>query len=316
MNPSCQAPRMARQGRPAWPPHTPARPLVAVLLLYYQAYAEQALAALQQFLRPLGGASRVVVVCNGSWAPRATPPGVDVLPGDNHQREFSGWDVGLRHLRAHGLLPRDGLLVLANDTFSLHNRFGRVTQRCFVQAFQQLAALEGPGMAGEAYGLAQPYAILGLQAPRWVSTHLFAMNAALVERLPGLGAPAGDLQSCYVGRGASLRLSTAVSRELAGHIEDWLLGRGRRHWYGSVRQAGATQPTLAALRGKCDTILLEKLLSARCAAAGGQLIDAMASPTQRLLRRLERPLLAAPLRAGHGQLPRPPHGSALQRLRG
>jgi hypothetical protein len=259
-------------------------PVLGVLLLYYEPYAPMAMSRFNRFLLGLHQDARLLIVQNGAWPVHHAPAGCIQVVGNNTRREFSGWDAGIEFATAHDLIPDPAVVVFANDTFCIHNRFGPFSQRAFRKAFFTLIdAPETPALAGEAHGLAQPYRIDGLSAERWVSTHLFAMTVALLHRLGRLSPPTST-DRCYARSEGRLGFSSTLSSNLATHIEAWLLGSGRRRWEGAPAPA---HRSLHQLRGKADSILAEKLLAARCVAAGARVVDGFESPALRALRRIE-----------------------------
>ncbi len=258
--------------------------LLGILLLYYQPYAATAVSQFAAFLRSLDPAACLIVVHNGASPPAHLPQGAHCIPGNNVTREFSGWDAGLRFAREMQLLASVRLAVFANDTFCIHNRFGCITRRVLRRSFTRLLqAPAAPALAGEAYALHAPFSVDGMAAGRWVSTHIFAVSAALLAELGDLSPP-GSLERFYTRRGSTVSFSTALSPNMAAHIETWLSGSGRRQWQGVVAQE---RRSLEHLQPKATSIILEKLTAARAANAGGEIVNSFASPTARLLRRLE-----------------------------
>lgn len=261
--------------------------LLVILLVYHPSYARAALTRLQRLVQAVdAGAPWLVVRNHPHWHTDLRLP-MTVLAGDNRQREFSGWQRGLDEARTRGLLDGKSLVLFANDSFCVHNRFGPFTQRAFVRALR--AALDSPrrdALVGEAYGLGQPYRLAGCQAERWVSTHLFGIGTALLQGLGSLCPPQAldGLFESSDDAGAPPRLSPLVSGNLAAHIEHWMAGTGRRHWPG--HQPG--RPLSAAQwRAKVGAILLEKSLAARAQQAGGRIVDVLDQPHARWWRRAE-----------------------------
>jgi hypothetical protein len=258
--------------------------VLGVLLLFYEPYAPLAMSRFSGFLKSLQPDARLIIVRNGTWPIQDAPAGSLQVVGNNAQREFSGWDAGIEFARANDLIPDRGVIVLANDTFCIHNRFGRVSHRAFMKAFSNLVDdAATPALAGEAYALREPYRIDELSAERWVSTHLFAMTVALLNRLGQL-SPLASMERCYARSDGRLDFSPLLSANLATHINDWLLGMGRRRWEGVP--AGESR-SLDQLRGKADSIIAEKLLAARAAAVGARVVDCFESRALRTLRRME-----------------------------
>ena len=268
-----------------------------ILLAYYPPYFNEAVRQFNRLLETLPGRYSIVVVNNG---PAPGQPGRDhvvVISGDNSTREFSGWDAGVEHCRRNGLLEDSDLVVFANDTSCHHNKFGPFTQSAFRRALRRLLeAPHEPVAAGEIHALGKPFVIDGLTSDRWIATYLFGLSRAAMLRL-GCLTPPRPLRDfyCEPEPGRLKFASDVVSPNLARHIEDWLLGSGNTRWPGN---AAIGARTLAQLRGKADSVLCEKHLSARLLANGGSLVDVFGSPVLRHLRRIEAIAKRWPVRVG------------------
>lgn len=258
--------------------------MLVILLVYHQPYSRVALSRLHRLVQAVDPQAPWLVVRNNPrWRAELDLP-MTLLPGDNRLREFSGWQRGLDHAQAQGLLDGRSLVLLANDSFCVHNRFGGFTARAFAQGLREaLARPQADALVGEAYGLGQPYALDGLTAERWVSTHLFGIGSALLQRLGSL-CPQGVPQRYLSAPDEPAGLSSLVGAELARHIARWMDGSGRQHWPGRPRD-GALAPE--QWRAKVGSILLEKSLSLRAEQAGGRIVDVLDRPGMRWLRRAE-----------------------------
>ena len=258
--------------------------ITGILLQYYEPYLHRAVAEFDALLRSLPGRHSIVLVCNGRSAEALSISGIEVIAGDNSLHEFSGWEAGLTHCRANRLLEESDLVVFANDTFCHHNHFGPVTRTAFRHALRNLLqAPSTPAMAGEVHRLGTPYLIDGLECDRWVATYLFGMSRGLLQRTPRL-TPTAPMAAFYRDCADELAFSERVSPNLARHIERWLTGSGRTRWRG----AGTTEShSLTNLRGKANSILCEKHLTAQALNQGAALLDVFASTHLRRLRRVD-----------------------------
>ncbi|MDT7838928.1 hypothetical protein [Aquabacterium sp. OR-4] len=261
--------------------------LLVILLVYHPAYSRTALLRLQRLVQAVAPQAPWLVVSNNPhWRAEHDLP-MTLLPGDNRLREFSGWQRGLDHARQHGLLDGRSLVLFANDSFCVHNRFGGFTASAFERGLREaLARQDTDALIGEAYGLGRPFRLDGLTAERWVSTHLFGMGTALLQRLGSLcpqGVPQRYLAAAATPQGLP-GLTPLVGAELAAHIGQWLDGSGRQRWPGRPRGAALTP---AQWRAKAGSILLEKSLAVRAVHAGGHIVDVLDRPGSRWLRRAE-----------------------------
>lgn len=270
--------------------------LVGVLLVYSAEHAKAAVRRFASFMRQVGEAHTLVVVDNASpGVADALPPGAHLVAGDNTLREFSGWQAGIEHCRRHGLWGRDTVVVLANDTFATHNKFGPVTRHGFVRAFKGL--LRHPRdrvLVGDVHGGRYQLEVCGLPLHQWVSTYLFAATSALLDDIGGI-APSCDLDAFFTGRADARDFVTGpLNAHMKRHVEQWLFDRdGQSRWYGAD---AITEQNYGRFVGKAKSIICEKWLSARTLAAGGKLEPVFGSQLTRQLRRLDRLCDPLPLR--------------------
>lgn len=261
------------------------RPVLGILVVYYDKYFESAIQSFTQFIRKNSRRSQIIVVDNAADNRRhRLPPGVDLyVEGDNRLREFSGWNAGLRAASRSGHSLVDSLVVCANDTFCHHNRFGPITANAFSNAMSRSLVAQTPStLWGERYGLGLSFSVDGLQGHHWVSTHLFGLpiaywhqNTQLVpERL--IAFEPGSFEHLFDHWQASSNL-----RE---HVLRWLgqAGDVTTRWYGaaSVRDS-------QSLLIKTACILAEKYVAAQSEAVPALIEDVFAHPVLRMLRKFE-----------------------------
>ena len=268
----------------------PSSRLVGILLLYYPPYATEAIQRFVAILNAISADNVLVIVKNQNFdlpVPIAHTGSVHLIDGDNSLREFSGWQAGLDYCRQHAILRKDAVLVLANDTFCHHNKFGPITQLAFVWSFKRLFRKPDQlAMSGEMFGSAATFNIAGLTYSHWVSSYLFAITAPLVDKLGRL-TPPFDLNLCFTQQAEPDRFMTGpLSLNLTRHIAAWLFGQGSSaKWKESQALSPLNQPQFI---GKAKSILCEMYLSANVESVGGKLVCVFDSNFVRQLRRLER----------------------------
>ena len=104
-----------------------------------------------------------------------------VIAGDNANREFSGWDHGLRALVARRGEP--DIWVFTNDTVASHHRWSDQRAARFCSGVRRLADHLGPWLFGEIAHF--PHSMNTPLGPsiRFVPTYCFVMNKALRQGL-------------------------------------------------------------------------------------------------------------------------------------
>jgi hypothetical protein len=116
-----------------------APPVIGLLLIYYEHYAVK---SIKRFISVLNSVSKdnvLIVIQNNRFdLPQISHPNFHVIAGDNSLREFSGWQAGIQFCNEHKLMPQDGILIVANDTFCHHNKFGPFTRLVFMHNFRRL----------------------------------------------------------------------------------------------------------------------------------------------------------------------------------
>jgi len=103
------------------------RHVFALYLQYGDEHHASGMAVLRRQVARLFPGSRASFLVIDNALDADTPPPVDGdetrLPGDNINREFSGWDRGLQWLRSSRRVSPNDIVVLANDTF--YRSFGQ-----------------------------------------------------------------------------------------------------------------------------------------------------------------------------------------------
>lgn len=267
-------------------PAPPARRVIGILLTYYAPYFERAVAEFDALLRSLSPDAELVIVHNGPVQPDKGSHPFQVIAGDNRLREFTGWQVGLAHIQASECGDQPPMLVLANDTFCHHNKWGPISRWAFRHRFLELmAAPQTPSLAGELNRLGKHFTIDGLRSREWVATYLFAFSPTATSRLSSLVPPDVSMASYYQCKSGKLAFSSSINPELASHIIRWLTGDGAARWRG--RGSLPDTPRLEDLQGKANSIICEKRLSAWAVSNGIVLVDVFGQAWIKKLRRLE-----------------------------
>lgn len=265
-------------------------PTVGILLLYRPDHLARAMVEFQRFLTSLRHPWRLILVMNQDLRSDLPPlnDNMLVVKGDNRTREFSGWNVGLAEARRLGWLAVGQAVVLANDSFCHHNRFGPITRFAFRRALRRMTVHpEQPTMVGEIHGGDTLLELNNVRFRTWISTYLFAVNEPLLSVLGDSVTPDIDPHRLVPGGASEGQFFSAeIPANTRRRLAQWLFGEsGRPQWYGARALDPMSAPGLA---GKARSIVCEWNLSAHAQARGARSIGAFDSVVLRVLRRLEQ----------------------------
>lgn len=266
------------------------RPQIAVISAhYYERHLACSLKQLQS-LRTLLDASRCVVVSNNPAF--ATPLQEaktrnsfidDVVLHDNGGLEFGAYQAGLNSLCRTS--DPDWVVVL-NDTLATHHCFSSPTRANFVRHLIAPGLADFPIVVGQVESLARSYALHGMRTHRWITTNVFALNRAALQRLDHrIHIP--DLDRLVESSGDRAHFfADDMDSILREHLDRWLFEpNGANSWYGA---APLDSGNAAKFAGKARSIIQEKFLSARLDSIGTMFVDIKRlSRTDRLWNRAE-----------------------------
>ncbi|MBX3017659.1 MAG: hypothetical protein KF767_07215 [Bdellovibrionaceae bacterium] len=197
-----------------------------------------------------------------------------VLEGDNSGREFSGWDVGIRHIFSRPAAAT-AVFVFANDTLAVNYGGG------FLKMFRP-SEIQKRVQAGWTCGYVDEYPsgveFFGYSLRSWIRTNYFVMPAVTVRKL---GRFSFEMDWSKVFGGESLFAREAlVSPSLRAYLHEWLTGRvdpGYRlgaTWHSAKPW---TQENHENLRLKAQMILTELVLSQRIRKVSPGIFDVRTS---------------------------------------
>lgn len=187
------------------------------------------------------------------------------MPGSNALGEFSGWQEGLAAL---GPIDDAGRVVFANDTLGGYRRRSRAEAWALRAAIVRVGGEGLVGFTGDSDGSPPGLSILGQALDGWMSTFCFALSGRSLTRLGGRLYATGSLDACVRGgTDASCFFTDEVSEALRRHLVWWLFEGG---WRRSEALTAESEPRLV-FKARC--ICAELLLSARCRAAGIEIVD-------------------------------------------
>lgn len=262
--------------------------VVGILLIYYQPYVAEATQYFTELLQSISKNFVLVIVKNQDLElPLSVQHHQHVINGDNTLREFSGWQAGIEYCESQQLMPLNGIVIFANDTFCHHNKFGPITRWAFRRSFRKI--LKSPtrmSLVGEVHPTGSEFTIGTKIFSKWVSTYVFAMTVPLLKRVGSLVPPL-NLDQFFTGQLTPDKFLTGpLSENLKQHLVSYLFGlRGSAKWY------AASLPTKENSRnfiGKTQSILCEMHMSATVVGIGAEMTSVFNSKLLFQARRLER----------------------------
>ncbi|MDB4975340.1 MAG: hypothetical protein JWN48_3681 [Myxococcaceae bacterium] len=233
-----------------------------VALLYYResfALVQRELRKLEHALADSGLRVYVQLVINRAEL-NPSDLSYPYVTHDNTGLEFGGYQRGLSELESR--LTDDDTVLFLNDTFCTHHYVSRVVQRRLVAALLRARAAKVPLVAGNLDRASHSFRVDGVLMERWVSTWMFALNAAALRALElKLYCPERD-QDIVGGSSLKTFFGPACEPYLRAYIAGWLFyddGASDR-WYKAAPLSEANAEMMAA---KARAIVQEKYLYAR-----------------------------------------------------
>ena len=243
----------------------PAGVVDLVLVGYSPASIPVAMESCERTLGKLALRHKILVLNGPARDADFAREGWHVVAGSNALGEFSGWQEGLLAL---GPIDRDGRVVFANDTLGSYRRHSRAGAWALRSAIARAGGESLVGFTGDSQGSPSGLSILGLKLEGWMSTFCFALSGRSLARLGGQLYDTESIDACVRGGpDASCFFTHEVSEALQRHLVWWLFEGG---WRRSEALTAESEPRLA-FKARC--ICAELLLSARCRAAGIEIVD-------------------------------------------
>jgi hypothetical protein len=228
------------------------------------AYDELRVQSSIRYLDRFSASKRIVVVNNkkllnvselinskNSW---------EIIEGSNDAGEFSGWQEALEYLDATGRYEQ---YIFANDTVVSHRMFSWIRHL----AFEYQLSKKTPCF-GFCDSSVKAFSLCGIKIKRWISTYIFCMDDATLDKINRSINNNLILKSCIPG-GSNIDsfFSGDICSNLQEHIVTWLFCGG---WYASQP---LNRSNRHAFRNKALAILNEKYLSAALTKQGVALVD-------------------------------------------
>jgi hypothetical protein len=219
----------------------------------------------------------VCVVDNRAGIPpiAAQISGLSAIAGHNSEREFSGYDAGIRHIRGCDESP--DLWLLTNDRF---DAYGLDDLELVNEKTLEVAA-SVPCSLGHVDHWPAPVDLLGFDVSSWARSNMIIIPERSLRSTGSLVSVDASTFSSLLpdsppAEGNAANAALALRQNLGGTwselTTEWLSGVGSRlhsHWY---EAAPLDQWGSQAFRGKVLSIMNEQLLSARLRQSGTAVI--------------------------------------------
>lgn len=118
---------------------------------------------------------------------------IRVIPGDNSNREFTGWDVGVADFLSRE--PEPDVWLFSNDTIATHHGWSKTRTKRFCNEIVFLTSYEDPWLVGEITDTAAPATTPIGPMLQWFPTYAFAMNRRLRQGIKTLSPDKALLDS-------------------------------------------------------------------------------------------------------------------------
>jgi hypothetical protein len=118
---------------------------------------------------------------------------ISVIAGDNSNREFTGWDVGVEDVLSRG--PEPDIWIFTNDTIATHHGWSENHIKRFCNEAIFMTPFAAPWLLGELQDTAKPDTTPIGPVLLWLPTYAFVMNAQLRQALGTLSPPTAVLDA-------------------------------------------------------------------------------------------------------------------------
>jgi hypothetical protein len=243
--------------------------VAVVYVRWFETEGDSPLVTLVEHLsRQVTSPVAVCVVDNRPGLPPVTTriPRLLLIAGQNSEREFSGYEDGVRHLRERGKSP--DLWVLANDRFAAYGLdYLRLVNRASLDVAASLSCA-----VGHVDTWPQAVHLLGFDISSWARSNLLVIPERSLRATGSLVSVDARRFRCLLPdtplsavemADPALKLQRSFDVSWSKLTSECLTGVGTRlrwRWH----QAGPLdQSTWPAFRGKVHSIVNEQLLSAR-----------------------------------------------------
>lgn len=245
---------------------------VGLLVCYSEAYAERSLRELRRLLNAVSVENYIVLVDNSPASVFSQLAGdrTVVIGGDNRVQEFSAWDRGIAY--SADVLRLDGscIVVVANDTFCNHHRFGRLDVLFLSKIFRHYLRRSARAVVGEVNFAVAPMEVLGLPLDRWIPTYLFALRWDALRALAPMALSETELARAVRRTTVETDFFGEINSAVRERLVAWLFRPGNKSWYKAGR---LNELSVNMYYNKARTIICEKHFAARAASADYLFVD-------------------------------------------
>lgn len=198
-------------------------------------------------------------------------PELDIIQGDNSNREFSGWDKAVGLLDERGNLGDTTTIVLANDTFHLNYR------EQYLQFFGPRTT-GGKARKGRLVGYVDSYPretlLFGLPLKCWIRTSIVICSWKSLRKLLPLSLPVPDSEIFSNDPDEIFLPSAELSPNYREYLKTWLFQphsselEFQDSWHS---KSDINESNFDFFKDKARSILAEHFFSARARSLGGEI---------------------------------------------
>ncbi|MEN9315991.1 MAG: hypothetical protein RIS35_2384 [Pseudomonadota bacterium] len=259
------------------------RPHLAIVHVQFGASSQRAnercLLRLLARLQTAGWVYSIAVVDNTGEVPAPPLLRMDFvhklqLSGDNSNREFSGWDEGVRVLRRTG--SSFDAWVFTNDTLAARHCVTRAKWGVWARALtEHLSNSTGKWLLGEQFFQRNVRVAPWGSFVDWIVTYCFSMSDAALAAIETLSPPFAGYLDCVSDEfnGEESLFIEGCPAEYRSFVDGWLIRRSiadSSQWY---RAEPLTSSSFANLAAKARCIVSEHALVSRVRNSGGVVLD-------------------------------------------
>lgn len=187
-----------------------------------------------------------------------------------HPYAGADWEFGAYQLGIDAVVRAGDDLIIMNDTAGRHYPLFRADLARFARQVAVAKASPNPTIVGKVESVDHEFCLCDLEFNSWVRSNFFYLNSAAIGVLDRRVFDPSVFRAPLVD-GDAFSIGLPASESLRRYLADWISpDPAKGGWLAHSGRRGVSD---ALRRDKTGSILLEKLLSARVVACGGNLLS-------------------------------------------